>query len=77
MAERIGRGARSGALFVFVGRRRTALKALYFDGTGLCVIYKRLDRAVTAGERGYQFHRDHRLPGTHPVAWEQFFACAH
>jgi len=44
VAERLGRGARSGALFVFFGRRRTALKALYFDGTGLCVLYKRLDQ---------------------------------
>jgi hypothetical protein len=26
VAERLGRGARSGALFVFFGRRRTALK---------------------------------------------------
>jgi transposase len=43
VAERLGRGARCGALFVFFGRRRTALKALYFDGTGLCVLYKRLD----------------------------------
>jgi transposase len=46
VAERVGRGARSGALFVFFGRRRTALKALYFDGTGLCVVYKRLDQST-------------------------------
>ena len=46
VAERVGRGARSGALFVFFGRRRTALKALYFDGTGLCVLYKRIDQAT-------------------------------
>ena len=32
------------ALFVFFNRRRTALKALFFDGTGLCIFYKRLDR---------------------------------
>jgi transposase len=41
--ERLGRGARSGALFVFFGRRRTAVKILFFDGTGMCVVYKRLD----------------------------------
>jgi hypothetical protein len=34
-------------------------------------------KAVAAGERGYQSHRDHRVPGTHPVAPGQFFACAH
>jgi transposase len=42
--ERIGRGARSGALFVFFGKRRSAVKILFFDGTGLCLFYKRLDR---------------------------------
>jgi hypothetical protein len=29
---------------------------------------------VTTGERGYQIHRDHRDPGTHPVARGRFFA---
>ena len=46
VAERLGHGARSGALFVFFGRRRTALKVLFFDGSGLCVFYKRLDKGV-------------------------------
>ena len=41
--EHIGRDARSGALFVFFGRRREALKVLYADRTGICVFYKRLD----------------------------------
>lgn len=44
--ERVGRDARSGALFVFFGKRRTALKILFFDGTGLCLFYKRLDRGT-------------------------------
>lgn len=35
---------RSGALFVFIGKRRTALKVLYYDGTGVCLFYKRLDK---------------------------------
>jgi transposase len=43
VTERLGRGARSRAMFVFFGRRRTAMKVLFFDGTGLCVVYKRLD----------------------------------
>jgi len=46
VAERIGREARSGALFVFFGKRREALKVLFFDGTGMCLFYKRLDRDV-------------------------------
>lgn len=46
VSERIGREARSGALFVFFGKRREAMKVLFFDGTGMCVFYKRLDRGV-------------------------------
>ena len=38
------RSARDAALFIFFNRRRTALKALFADGTGLCIFYKRLDR---------------------------------
>jgi len=43
---RLQREVRSRAVFVFFGKRRSALKALYFDGTGLCVFYKRLDRGT-------------------------------
>jgi transposase len=32
----------SGDVFVFIGRRRKRAKALYFDGTGLCLLCKRL-----------------------------------
>jgi len=46
VADRIGREARGGALFVFFGRRRDAIKVLFFDGTGLCQFYKRLDRGT-------------------------------
>lgn len=42
--ERIGRSVRSGALFLFFGKRRHALKVVFYDGSGLCIFYKRLDR---------------------------------
>ncbi len=42
--ERMGRSARSEALFIFFNRRRTMMKALFFDGSGLCIFYKRLDK---------------------------------
>jgi transposase len=41
--EQLGRTTRSGALFVFFGKRKSALKILFYDGSGLCVFYKRLD----------------------------------
>jgi transposase len=44
--ERVGYDARSGAMFIFYGRRRDALKVLFFDGSGMCVFYKRLDRGT-------------------------------
>jgi transposase len=46
VSERVGREARCGALFVFFGKRREAIKVLFSDGTGLCVFYKRLDRGT-------------------------------
>ncbi len=46
VAERMGHSARGGALFVFFGKRREALKVLFYDGTGLCQFYKRLDRGT-------------------------------
>lgn len=35
---------RSGDVFLFVNRRRTSVKLLHHDGTGLCIYMKRLDR---------------------------------
>jgi transposase len=56
VTERLGREARSGALFVFFGKRRDAIKVLFFDGTGVCLFYKRLDagtfRIPEAGRDG-------------------------
>ena len=54
--ERIGYDARSGALFIYFGRRRDAVKILFFDGS------------VTTGLPGRHVHRYHRLPGSQPVA---------
>jgi transposase len=34
----------SGAVFVFVNRRRTQMRCLYFDGDGYCLWSKRLER---------------------------------
>ena len=34
----------SGALFLFANKRRTLAKILRFDGTGLCIFCKRLER---------------------------------
>ena len=40
----LGRDPLSGDLFLVVGKRRTGCKVLIWDGTGLCIFQKRLER---------------------------------
>jgi transposase len=42
--EGLGRELLSGDVFLFVGANRKRAKALFFDGTGLCLYAKRLER---------------------------------
>ena len=45
--ERVGQDPQQGgALFCFANRRATRLKILWFEPNGMCVLYKRLHRAV-------------------------------
>lgn len=48
----IGRDPLSGHGFVFINRRRTQLKCLYFEAGGYCVWSKRLERGEFAVRRG-------------------------
>lgn len=36
----------SGHLFVFINQRRTSIKCLYYDGTGLVMICKRMEKGL-------------------------------
>jgi transposase len=40
----LGRDPLSGDLFLFVSKRRKGCKVLVWDGTGLCIFQKRLER---------------------------------
>jgi len=40
----LGRDPLSGDMFLFLNRRRTACKVLLWDGTGLCIFQKRIER---------------------------------
>jgi transposase len=44
----LGRDPLSGDLFLFCNRRRRGCKVLVWDGTGLCIFMKRLERGTFA-----------------------------
>lgn len=65
VTEQIGRDVRCGALFLFIGRRRDALKILFFDGSGLCLFYKRLDEGL------FRIPRQDEVEGATAVAVDE------
>jgi transposase len=44
--EHLQQNVLNGGLFVFVNRRRDRVKLLYWDGDGLCIWHKRLERGT-------------------------------
>jgi transposase len=44
--EQLRRDPMSGALFIFAGRGRDRVKILFWDRTGYCILYKRLEKRV-------------------------------
>ena len=48
VSQRLSEDVRGGALFVFINKRHTRLKVLYFDGTGLWLLTKRLEEGTFA-----------------------------
>lgn len=38
----------SGHLFLFINRRRTSIKCLYYDGTGFVIVSKRMEKGLFA-----------------------------
>lgn len=46
--QELGRRVLSGTLFLFASKNRKRAKVLYFDGTGLCLFSKRLEKGKFA-----------------------------
>lgn len=44
--ETLSKDPQSGALFLFVNKSGNRLKAIWWDRTGYCLLYKRLERGV-------------------------------
>jgi transposase len=43
VTQGLGRDVLSGELYLFINKKRRRAKVLYFDGTGLCLLAKRLE----------------------------------
>jgi transposase len=48
VVQELGQDVQGGDVFLFLGRRRRRAKVLYFDGTGLCLLSKRLEKGLFA-----------------------------
>jgi transposase len=46
VSERLGEDLKCGALFVFSNRRHTRIKIIYWDGTGIWLLTKRLEQGT-------------------------------
>lgn len=59
--QKLGQDPLSGRLFVFINRRATQMKVLYWDRTGFCVWAKRLEQG--------RFLSDWRCVRTREIDW--------
>ena len=57
MKETLQQEPASGHLFVFTNRQKNRLKILFWDGSGLCLFCKRLERGTYAWPTGQDASR--------------------
>ena len=61
--NKIGENPLSGHLFVFINRRQTQIKVLYFDRSGYCLWAKRLEQG--------RFNYDNTATDKQALSWTQ------
>lgn len=64
--QQLGRSPLDGQGFIFINRRRTQLKCLYFEAGGYCIWAKRLER----GRFGVHNRRAELVRGLSPAEFE-------
>ena len=62
----LGRDPLSGELFVFANKTRTLCKVLMWDGTGLCIFMKRLERGGDLQHFGSEARKGPRCSSQRP-----------
>jgi transposase len=48
VVQQLGRSVLSGDMFLFINKKRKRAKVLFWDGTGLCLFAKRLEKGLFA-----------------------------
>lgn len=62
--EVLGEEPQSGALYVFIGKRPTRVKVLWWDSNGYCLLAKRLHRALFAVPAASEGEKAVRVDGS-------------
>ncbi len=62
VSEQLHEDPKSGALFAFINKEHTRLKLLYWDGTGVWLLAKRLEHGASPGWQRRTKHQDRARP---------------